>query len=107
MATIYVTSTKTVELELIGPTGPTDDDAINVHALREFVQSLNKHSVPGSERVTLGVGAHGGTVLKVRYSMTFGCPAGDEELALHRLDQMHRADEDRLRTAPGTTNGTG
>lgn len=109
MSVIYLTSTKTVELELIAPTSPTDDDALNVHALREFVKSLDRHHVPGRERVILGVGNHGGTVLKVRYSLTFGCPAGEEDLALHRMEQMIRADEDQLRTgsAREATSGAG
>ncbi len=107
MPTVYVTSVKTLEFELIGADRHgSPDDAIDVYALRRFVESLDKHRVPGTVRVHVNVGHQGGVVLRVEYKQAFGCPAGGEDLALHRLEQTQRADEERRR-AEETENGPG
>ncbi len=108
MPTVYVTSVKTPESELIGADrhAGVDDDAIDVFALRKLVDSLNKHRVPGTARVQVNRGQQGGVVLRVEYKQAFGCPAGEEDLALHRLEQTQRADEER-RQDEETKNGLG
>lgn len=100
MATVYITSQKTIEVELIGSTEL--DGGFTVQELHDLVRALQNHNVPATERVNVIVGNNGGAVLKVRFTEVFGCPAGDEDLTLHRLQEIRRVYED-TRPADKTT----